>query len=365
VQIYLVGGAVRDELLGLKAEEHDWVVVGATPEAMLALGFLPVGKEFPVFLHPETHEEYALARTERKISKGYKGFDFYADPSVTLEDDLARRDLTINAIAKDSEGQYIDPYQGRKDLDARRFRHVSPAFEEDPVRILRLARLACRFPDFTIDPDTQQLMQGMVDKGEVDALVPERVWKEWQRAMASEKPQRFFSVLQDAHALIHLFPGLNVNNQGIRLLASGDLRDLRDPRERLALALFDMEHAALHRLITRYRLPRDYAELILMTHHQYQPFKHLHLKNKEEILNFITHCDGLRRYERFCSLLNVLQAIDQDAAKIKKAEALKQAVNIINHINTQSLQDQALVGRAFAEALRELRLEALQRELEY
>ncbi|MGZ8317101.1 MAG: multifunctional CCA addition/repair protein, partial [Telluria sp.] len=178
MKTYIVGGAVRDELLGLPVKDHDWVVVGATPEQMVAQGFRPVGKDFPVFLHPQTHEEYALARTERKTAPGYRGFVFHTSPDVTLEDDLVRRDLTINAIARAEDGTLTDPFNGQQDIRARIFRHVSGAFAEDPVRILRVARFAARFADFTVAPETIRLMQNMVAAGEVDALVPERVWQE-------------------------------------------------------------------------------------------------------------------------------------------------------------------------------------------
>ncbi|MFO1228510.1 MAG: multifunctional CCA tRNA nucleotidyl transferase/2'3'-cyclic phosphodiesterase/2'nucleotidase/phosphatase, partial [Roseateles sp.] len=182
-QRFLVGGAVRDRLLGLPVKDRDWVVVGASPEALLKAGYQPVGKDFPVFLHPETHEEVALARTERKTAPGYHGFAFHAAPDVTLEQDLTRRDLTINAMAEDEAGRVIDPHGGQADLAAKVLRHVSPAFAEDPVRILRLARFAARFADFTVAPETLQLMRDMVEAGEVDALVPERVWQELSRGL--------------------------------------------------------------------------------------------------------------------------------------------------------------------------------------
>lgn len=209
MQTYCVGGAVRDELLGRTVTERDWVVVGATPEQMEAQGYRPVGKDFPVFLHPQTHEEYALARTERKTARGYKGFQVYAAPEVTLEQDLARRDLTINAIAKDADGKLIDPYHGRRDLKAKVFRHVNDAFVEDPVRILRLARFAARFPDFTVAGETMALMQDMVQNGEVDALVPERVWQELARGLMEPKPSRMFNVLRECGALKVLLPELD------------------------------------------------------------------------------------------------------------------------------------------------------------
>ena len=209
MQIYLVGGAVRDRLLGRPGGDRDWVVVGSTPEAMTAAGFRPVGKDFPVFLHPDTKEEYALARTERKHGHGYHGFQVYAAPDVTLEDDLVRRDLTINAMAEDTEGRVIDPHGGQRDLAARVLRHVSLAFAEDPVRVLRLARFAARFADFTVADETMALMRQMVDNGEVDHLVAERVWQELARGLMEERPSRMFEVLRDCGALARLLPELD------------------------------------------------------------------------------------------------------------------------------------------------------------
>ncbi len=205
MKIYCVGGAVRDELLGLKVTDRDYVVVGATPQEMLRLGFKPVGKDFPVFLHPKSHEEYALARTERKTARGYKGFKIHAAPDVTLEDDLARRDLTINAIAKDERGGIIDPYGGVKDLEAGILRHVSPAFAEDPVRVLRVARFAARF-GFDVAKETLELMREMAQNGEVDALVAERVWQELAKGLMEAKPSRMFEVLRQCGALNKIMP---------------------------------------------------------------------------------------------------------------------------------------------------------------
>lgn len=206
MQTYVVGGAVRDQLLGLPVQDRDYVVVGATPDEMVAQGFMPVGQDFPVFLHPKTHEEYALARTERKSGHGYKGFTVYAAPEVTLEEDLRRRDLTINAMALDEHGTLIDPYGGQADLAAKSFRHVSEAFAEDPVRILRVARFAARFTDFSVAPETLALMKRIVDAGEVDALVSERVWQELSRGLMEKQPSRMFSVLRDCGALAKLLP---------------------------------------------------------------------------------------------------------------------------------------------------------------
>jgi tRNA nucleotidyltransferase (CCA-adding enzyme) len=206
MRTYEVGGAVRDALLGLPVNDHDWVVVGATPHEMIMEGYLPVGKDFPVFLHPETREEYALARTERKTARGYHGFTFHAEPDVTLEEDLARRDLTINAIARDADGTLIDPFNGQRDLREKRLRHVTEAFREDPVRILRVARFAARFADFTVAPDTLALMREMVEAGEVDALVAERVWQELARGLMEPRPARMLELLRECGALARLLP---------------------------------------------------------------------------------------------------------------------------------------------------------------
>lgn len=209
MKTYLVGGSVRDELLGLPVKDHDYVVVGATPAQLVQMGYRPVGKDFPVFLHPETHEQYALARTERKISRGYKGFEIYATPEVTLQEDLARRDLTINALAKDEKGEIIDPFGGVADLQAGILRHIGPAFVEDPVRVLRVARFAARF-GFQVAPETLQLMKQMVHDGEVDALVAERVWQEMARGLMESHPSRMFYVLRECGALARIMPEVDV-----------------------------------------------------------------------------------------------------------------------------------------------------------
>ncbi|MFC3148052.1 multifunctional CCA addition/repair protein [Piscinibacterium candidicorallinum] len=206
MRIYQVGGSVRDALLGRPVNDRDWVVVGATPKQMIGAGYRPVGADFPVFLHPETQEEFALARTERKTSAGYHGFVFHTDPGVTLEEDLARRDFTVNAMAQDADGQLIDPHGGQADLAARRFRHVSDAFAEDPVRILRLARFMARFTDFSVAPETLDLCRHMVAAGEVDALVPERVWQELSRGLMEAQPSRMFETLRACGALRRLLP---------------------------------------------------------------------------------------------------------------------------------------------------------------
>src|ERR1700729_457594 len=208
MQVYLVGGAVRDRLLGRAVGERDWVVVGATPAELTAQGYTPVGKDFPVFLHPQSKEEYALARQERKVAPGYHGFTTVFSPDVTLAEDLQRRDLTINAMAEDAGGLIVDPYGGQRDLEARLLRHVSAAFVEDPVRVLRVARFAARFGarGFTVAPETQELMQEMVRSGEINALVPERVWAETERALGEARPELFFSTLRECGALEVIFP---------------------------------------------------------------------------------------------------------------------------------------------------------------
>lgn len=211
MEVYLVGGAVRDELLGREPKEFDWVVVGSTVEEMLDQGYLQVGKDFPVFLHPQTKDEYALARTERKSGHGYSGFEVHADPSVSLEEDLLRRDLTVNAIAKNSSGEYIDPFNGRKDLEARQLRHVSPSFVEDPLRVLRVSRFAARYAylGFTIADETMQLMSSIVDAGELEHLTPERVWMETLKALSEDKPSVYFECLRKCGALAVIFPEID------------------------------------------------------------------------------------------------------------------------------------------------------------
>ncbi|MGX9689795.1 CCA tRNA nucleotidyltransferase [Achromobacter anxifer] len=216
LQVYIVGGAVRDALLGLPPGDHDWVVVGATPEDMARRGFVPVGGDFPVFLHPRSKEEYALARTERKSGRGYKGFTFYTGADVTLEEDLRRRDLTVNAIAQKQDGELVDPLGGAADVRDRIFRHVGEAFEEDPVRILRLARFAARFADFSVAPETQELCRRMVEAGEADALVAERVWKELSRGLMAAAPSRMLGILQQCGALARVMPEL----QGVEQIAA-------------------------------------------------------------------------------------------------------------------------------------------------
>ena len=344
MKTYLVGGAVRDALMGHAGSDRDWVVVGGTPEALVAQGYQPVGRDFPVFLHPDTHEEYALARTERKTARGYHGFAVHASPEVTLEEDLARRDLTINAIAQDEHGQRTDPYNGERDIAAKVLRHVTDAFREDPVRILRVARFAARFPDFTIAPETLTLMREMVTEGEVDALVSERVWQELSRGLMGAKPSRMLQVLRECGALQRLLPEVDqlygvpqraeyhpeidtgihlemVLDASARINAPLDVRfaclchDLgkgTTPADVLPRHIgHEQRSEKLTRaLCTRWRVPvecKALAELVAREHgniHQSGGF------GAEAVLRLLVRCDALRRPERF---LLALQACECDA----------------------------------------------------
>lgn len=262
LSVYVVGGAVRDQLLGLPAGDRDWVVVGGTPEDMAARGFLPVGGDFPVFLHPATKEEYALARTERKSGRGYKGFTFYTGPDVTLEDDLRRRDLTVNAIAQAPDGTLVDPWNGRRDIEQKVLRHVGEAFAEDPVRLLRLARFAARFHDFSIAPETLALGQCLVAEGEVDALVPERVWREVAKGLSSSHPARMFEVLQQTGALPRVMPGLVYDEEIAGQLACAEQAGLSLPQRFALLCRKTPEPDQLGRHLRAPTECIDYARLL-------------------------------------------------------------------------------------------------------
>ena len=302
MKIYVVGGAVRDRLLGLPPGDRDYVVVGASPEQMIAAGYKPVGKDFPVFLHPQTHEEYALARTERKTGHGYHGFSCYAAPDVTLEDDLARRDLTINAMAEDAAGNLTDPYGGQQDLAARVLRHVSPAFAEDPVRILRVARFASRFPEFTVAPETLALMRAMVQSGEVRHLVAERVWQELSRGLMALQPERMFSVLQACGAATDLFDGV-MPAHGV--LTSAAAAHLSLPA-RVALWLADCTESQVRTLAQQLRLPVECRDLALLLVRNRQNLLQPNRLSAEDCLNTLERCDALRRTDRFMHLLATL-----------------------------------------------------------
>ena len=350
MKTYLVGGAVRDELLGLPITERDWVVVGATPEQMLALGYQPVGKDFPVFLHPVTHEEYALARTERKTGTGYKGFVFHADPSVSLIDDLKRRDLTINAIAKDDDGTLIDPYHGCDDLNHKTLRHVSVAFAEDPVRLLRLARFAAKLPDFCIDPATQEFITTMVTNGEVDALISERVWQELERALSEPEPNRFFAVLDSCGALALLFPALQnkIPNINIKNFSR---------EQRFALLLHELTLDEIKTLCSRYKVPTEFSDLALLTKQLSSDYKSLNTKDAHALLAFLKRGDALRRPERFANMIAVLAHM-YHANHLPLLQNITQA---IKQIDTTALQAKGLKNSEFAQALEELQLQVIKK----
>jgi tRNA nucleotidyltransferase (CCA-adding enzyme) len=302
MQAYVVGGAVRDELLGLPVQDHDWVVVGATPEDMIAKGFRPVGKDFPVFLHPHTHEEYALARTERKTAPGYHGFVFHTAPDVKLEDDLIRRDLTINAMARADDGTIVDPYGGLKDLKDRVFRHVSPAFAEDPVRILRLARFAARFPEFTVASTTLALMRSMVEAGEVDALVPERVWQELARGLMEPKPSRMLAVLRDCGALARILPELDARWSAdmLRVIDHAAAQGYGLP-VRFAVLMHDVGQIA--DLSKRLRVPTECRDLAVMTAREHGNVNRALELQPDSIVSLFERCDAFRKPDRFAQML--------------------------------------------------------------
>ncbi|MFT3742231.1 MAG: multifunctional CCA tRNA nucleotidyl transferase/2'3'-cyclic phosphodiesterase/2'nucleotidase/phosphatase [Gammaproteobacteria bacterium] len=366
MKIYLVGGAVRDQLLGRPIQERDWVVVGATPADMLALGYRPVGKDFPVFLHPQTHEEYALARTERKVGLGYKGFTFYTSPEVGLEEDLARRDLTINAMAQSLGGELIDPYQGQADLKQRLLHHVSPAFIEDPVRILRVARFAAKFGDFTVHPDTLALMQQMVKLGEVQALVAERVWQEWRKALAEPYPERFFEVLAACEALPILFPEL-ISKMDVPALQRA-VQQMPDTVIRLAVMCHALSKTALSDLSARYRLPYEYADMAILVVEHYSTYQKIETLSAEDIVGFLEKLDAFRRAERFRQFLLASQIIENVPTSSQKSQMLEEIQGLTQGVDPQPLLQQGLKGPEIGRALHEQRVDIVReflRELNF
>jgi tRNA nucleotidyltransferase (CCA-adding enzyme) len=378
MNIYLVGGAVRDELLGLHVRERDWVVVGATPEQMAALGYRPVGKDFPVFLHPETREEYALARTERKTAPGYKGFVVHAEPTVTLEQDLRRRDLTINALARAADGTLIDPYGGADDLRAGLLRHVSPAFAEDPVRLLRVARFAARFAryGFHVAHGTHTLMRQMVESGEADHLVPERVFAELDKALAEPTPARFFEVLCACGALARVMPELAAlcerpPGHGDTVPQPAALRRLdlcaaqnTEARTRFAALLQDSEPGAIEALCDRIKAPNDYRELALLAARYCDAVQTAPGLSPEALLALIEALDLLRRPARLAPLLAVCEAaarvrgVAEDLAR-QPAGTLTAACATVAGVDAAVLVAEGFSGPALGAALRRARLVAL------
>jgi len=397
MKIYQVGGAVRDKLLNKPVEDRDWVVTGSTPEEMEALGYKPVGRDFPVFLHPKTHEEYALARTERKQGKGYKGFTFHTSPDITLEDDLARRDLTINAIAEDEKGNLIDPFGGRHDLEAGILRHVSPAFVEDPLRVLRVARFAARF-GFKIANETLALMKEISASGELEALVPERVWTEIERALSEKYPTRFILVLRACNALSVLLPEIDclfgvpqpeqhhpeidtgmhtiiVLNQAAQLT--------EDPQIRFAALVHDLGkgntpreewpkhhgHEArgarlIEALCKRYRIPNAFRELAVLAARHHIDCHRVQELRPETLLKKLEALDAFRRPERFEQFLLACEADARGRAGFEdsaypQADYFRKALHAAMKIDTQSLIDQGLEGETMAEAIYKKRLDAI------
>ena len=364
MKTYVVGGAVRDELLGLPVQDRDHVVVGAHPDELLRQGFRPVGADFPVFLHPETHEEYALARTERKTGPGYKGFAFHAAPDVTLEDDLRRRDLTINAMARADDGTLVDPYGGAADLRAGILRHVSEAFAEDPVRILRVARFAARF-GFAIAPETLALMERMVRSGEADALVPERVWQELARGLMERNPSRMIAVLRECAALARVMPELDatfsdprVPEQLARRLERAAVRGY-NLAVRFALLVVDVPAQDAAALAQRVNAPADCRELARLAILERDLLVHGAELDAEAALGVIERSDAFRRPERLERLLEVAEceAGCEDPPHFAPRRALLAALRAVRRV------DAARVAREnpedIAGALRRARLMAL------
>ena len=385
MQIYKVGGAVRDRLLGRPVSDVDWVVVGADPAQMRARGFMPVGKDFPVFLHPDSHEEYALARTERKTAPGYHGFAFHAAPDVTLEQDLARRDLSINAMAEDEEGRLIDPYGGERDLRDGVLRHVSEAFAEDPVRILRLARFAARLPAFRVAPETLALMRRMAEAGEVDALVAERVWQELARGLMETRPSRMLEVLRDCGALARLAPELDrlwgvpqpeahhpEIDTGAHLLLvldecaradaplpvryaalCHDLGKGLTPREEWPRHIAHESRSArlAQQLSERWKVPSDCRELAELTAREHT---HIHQSlslSPEARLRLLERCDALRRPERFEQLLLACECDARGRAGLQQRDYPQRAARLADLRRLQALDQAAVSAQALARGL--------------
>ncbi|CAH0532481.1 Multifunctional CCA protein [Vibrio stylophorae] len=400
MQIYLVGGAVRDQLLGIAAKDKDWVVVGATPEAMLAQGYQTVGQDFPVFLHPKTKEEYALARTERKSGHGYKGFICYSAPDVTLEEDLLRRDLTINAMAQADDGSLIDPYGGQQDLKQGILRHVSAAFSEDPLRVLRVARFAARFAHlgFTIADETLQLMRQMGNAGELNHLTAERVWQEWQRALTTPSPEVFLQVLRDCGALAILLPEMDALfgvpqsasshpeiDCGVHMLmvAKQAAKLTDDPCIRFAAQLHDLgkgltaadalprhpEHeqagvALVKNLCQRIKVPAQYRDLALQVcalHGQVHQLAHL---SGEAIIALLNQLDAWRKPERVAQLAIACSAdhagrLGFENEPYPQATWLKQAFELAAQVDVQMIIAQGIKGAAIRDALNTKRAQVL------
>ena len=377
MEIFLVGGAVRDKLLNLPVTEHDWVVVGATPDEMLAQGYTQVGKDFPVFLHPDTKDEYALARTERKSGHGYTGFDVCADPDVSLEDDLQRRDLTINAMAEAADGTLIDPCGGEEDLANGLLRHVSPAFVEDPVRILRVARFAARFAHhgFHVAHGTNTLMRKMVEDGEVDYLVPERVWAELVKALATRTPVRFFDVLNGCHALPVLFPQLagryadgdTHGHDETRLPVLSAVTGLSESTEvRFAALARDMSGSGewLDAFCTRHRVPNSYRQLARLACQHCEQVHDIETLSAKDILAVLVRLDAFRRGERVDDFLLVCEADarsrNPELSAYAPADRLRTLLAAARDVNVDT---RGKNGQEIGVAIRQARIEAINKSV--
>jgi tRNA nucleotidyltransferase (CCA-adding enzyme) len=341
----VVGGAVRDELLGLPVSDRDWVVVGATPEQMAARGFRPVGRDFPVFLHPRTHEEYALARTERKSGRGYKGFAVHAAPDVTLEQDLARRDLTINAMARDEAGQLIDPFGGARDLEEGVLRHVSEAFAEDPVRILRVARFAARY-GFRIADETLELMRRMVAAGEVADLVAERVWQEFARGLAEPNPARMFDALAQCGALAHLFPELRPDAAALGRAANANA----SLNVRFACLAWPVPEALVRAFCERLRVPVEPRELALAAVRSKPLLLQAQNADSSHQLRLLKLADAFRRPERFAELLEAARLAEPQLQTARIEAAQRSAAAVDAGAIARSAPDPARIAQSVDEA---------------
>ena len=377
MQVYLVGGAVRDELLGLPVRERDWVVLGAAPEEMRRLGFKSVGRHFPVFLHPDTGEEYALARTERKIGPGYHGFEFHAGSEVTLEEDLQRRDLTVNAIARDADGKLIDPWGGESDLKGRVLRHVSPAFAEDPVRVLRVARFAARFYPlgFRIAPETMTLMRGMVDSGEIGNLVAERVWKECETALSEPAPSRFFITLKDAGALARVTAGRFPQAAGVlqspdavaavaRSIDRCAAESKPQQRSHAVLAALAMEMAArgatLDPVFQSMRMPSFYSKLGAAASFCGRRLNEARRLDAQAVFDIFEHTGAFRDSNRLTTILEAWRFCSFPLADSVSSAKIRRALETVNALDLKRIAD-ACEGN-IGEAVREARLQVLSEE---
>lgn len=366
MQIYLVGGAVRDRLLGLEVKDRDWVVVGATPEEMGAQGFKAVGSDFPVFLHPKTSEEYALARTERKSGKGYTGFTFHTSPDVTLEQDLLRRDLTINAIAEDLDGQLHDPCGGLADLDARLLRHVSPAFTEDPLRVLRVARFYARFAHlgFTLAPETEQLLKEISASDELEHLTPERVWQECERALSTQSPACFFNLLQMVGALEKVMPGAeqyNPNRFQLLTEASADL-DSEQCFALFAVSLtenesLDSAQESIRALCRHWRIPNRFKDLAMQVRGSLEALAHMSQIDAAARLEALKAFSLLRQPERLTRLLPLIARLYPRCSRKQLAHGIQAVLAEIAAIDNRAIQAEGYTGKALGEAIQQRQLE--------